>query len=380
MVNHMKNHTINPVAGKLASRLPNRYFWHGRRVLVTGHTGFKGAWLCLVLDALGARVSGFSLAPATPSAFAQLGIAARMQASCLVDLRDAASVAQCVRDTRPEIVLHLAAQALVGDGYRDPQGTYDTNVHGTVNLLQAMRALPAIAAAVIVTSDKVYRHDALGRPFTESDALGGHDPYSSSKAATEIAVASWRHSFRDELPAMATARAGNVIGGGDFAAGRLVPDLVFATKASQALVVRNPDATRPFQHVLDVVNGYLLLAESLATSHQKPAQEMPDAVNFGPQEAELRVRDLIDEWQCASGRALDWRASGITGMFEQPRLALDSRRAADLLDWRPRFTFAQAIAQTARWYDGWLRGHDMRAHSEAAVTAFLSSVSSEEPS
>ena len=321
-----------------------------------------------MLEALGAEVAGLSLAPARLGACALLGIAPRLSASCMVDIRDAAGVAQVVREVQPEVVIHMAAQALVGEGYRDPAATFATNVNGTIHLLQALRGVAGVAAAVVVTSDKVYRHDALGRPFIESDALGGHDPYSSSKAATELVVASWRQSYESELPPLATARAGNVIGGGDFAQERLIPDLVRASRASQPLVLRNPDATRPFQHVLDVISGYLLLAETLA---QQSRQSMPAAFNFGPQDAECRVRDLLAEWQGATGHALHWTIASGPVMAEQPRLALDSSRAAKVLGWRPQYDLPQAIAETARWYADWANGADMRAVSQAAMSAFL---------
>ncbi len=356
------------------TRAPDSAFWRGKRVLLTGHTGFKGAWTCLMLEALGADVIGLSLSPAELGAFAQLGIAARLRASYMVDIRDAAAVAQVVQKAQPDVVIHMAAQALVGEGYRDPAGTFATNVNGTIHLLQALRGAAGVAAAVIVTSDKVYRHDALGRPFIESDALGGHDPYSSSKAATELVVASWCHSFKSELPPMATARAGNVIGGGDFAQERLIPDLVRARRAGRPLMLRNPDATRPFQHVHDVISGYLLLAEALA---QQERQGFPAAFNFGPQDAECRVRDLLTEWQRATGQALQCLVASGPLMAEQPRLALDSGRAAGVLGWRPHYDLSRAIAETARWYAAWDDGDDMPAYSQAAMTAFLSAKSKE---
>jgi len=342
-------------------------FWNGRRVLITGHTGFKGAWLCLMLHALGAEVSGLSQPPARCSAYDLLVVSARMRHSYLADIRLPEVVEEIVRGVRPEVVFHLAAQSLVGEGYRDPGGTFATNVSGTANLLQALRGQRDIAAAVIVTSDKVYRNDNTGRPFRESDPLGGVDPYSASKAAAELTVTAWRHSFKDEMPPMATARAGNVIGGGDFARERLVPDLVRAETSGSPLVLRSPDATRPFQHVLDVLRGYLLLAQALAVD-----SPVPEALNFGPQDAELRVRDLIRHWEVATGKPVRWETSGSPVLAERRRLALDSSLARRVLGWSPCYDTPEAIARTARWYSAWARGADMRAYSENEVEEALS--------
>jgi len=342
-------------------------FWSGRRVLVTGHTGFKGAWLCLVLDTLGAEVSGLSLPRDPCPAYDLLNVSTRIRRSYPADIRVPGKVADIVGAARPEIVFHLAAQALVGKGYRDPDGTFATNVTGTTHLLQALRGRRHIAAAVIVTSDKVYLNDDTGRPFRETDALGGHDPYSASKAAAELAVAAWRQSFSRELPFMATARAGNVIGGGDFAPERLVPDLVRAERGGSTLLLRNPDATRPFQHVLDVLHGYLLLAQSLVEDSRTP-----EAFNFGPLDAELRVRDLILHWEAATGHPVSWESAARTGNPEQSRLALDSGLARSVLGWFPGHDTPAAIAKTARWYAAWASGEDMRVYSENHVREVLS--------
>lgn len=334
-------------------------------MLLTGHTGFKGAWAARMLGLLGAKVTGYAMAPAPgPSAFAVLAIAASLGHDPRRDLRrplaDTAALHKAVACA--DIVLHLAAQAIVSEGYRDPAGTWDSNVTGTLNLIQGLRG-SAVLAAVIVTSDKVYRNEG-GRAFVETDPLGGDDPYSASKAACEILVASHRASFAD-LPPIATARAGNVIGGGDFGRDRLIPDLVRAKMAGQALILRNPDATRPFQHVLDVVAGYLLLAETLV------AGDAPAAVNFGPAEAELSVRDLLAAWSDATGEVLDWRLSDAPPMPEKSRLALDSGLARARLGWVPRHTTQTAVAETAKWYAAWAAGGDMTADSESTIRTFL---------
>jgi CDP-glucose 4,6-dehydratase len=344
-------------------RQPSADFWRGKRVLLTGHTGFKGAWLALLLERLGAEVTGFALPPeAGPSAFVALRPAIT---SRIGDLRDAAAVQAAVQAARPEIVLHLAAQALVGRGYRDPEGTFASNVSGTINLMQALRGA-GVRTALMITSDKVYRNDNQGRAFREDDALGGHDPYSASKAACEIAVASWRASFGAEIGAMATARAGNVIGGGDFGAERLIPDLVRARLAGEALIIRRPDATRPFQHVLDVLRGYLLHAEALWHG------AAPPALNFGPRDAEISVRRVLELYEAAAKAPVQWQAAAAPPMEEAQRLALDSGLAMQSLGWAPRHDAASAIAATAHWYEAWRGGADGRALALTEIEDALS--------
>ncbi|MGG5818455.1 CDP-glucose 4,6-dehydratase [Falsiroseomonas sp. HW251] len=341
-------------------RQPDPGFWRGRRVLVTGHTGFKGSWLARMLAAMGAEVTGIALDPPPgPSGFEAMRVREVLAADHRADIRDARSVQRVVDGARPEVVLHLAAQALVGASYRDPAGTFASNVDGTINVMQALRGKGAIAA-VMVTSDKVYRNEGTGRPFVEGDALGGEDPYSASKAAAEIAVASWRASFAREMPPTATARAGNVIGGGDFSEARIIPDLVRAQMTNQGLVVRRPDATRPFQHVLDVLRGYLLLAEALAAGRAIPA------LNFGPRDGEIRVRELLRLWGDVA-----WEQAQGEVMDEARRLALDSSLAERELGWAPLLDTPGAIAATADWYAAWRRGEDMARATDAEIAAAL---------
>ncbi len=342
-------------------RQPDPGFWRGRRVLVTGHTGFKGSWLVRMLAGMGAEVTGLALDPPPgPSGFEAMRVKDALAADHRADIRDAAAVERLVRGARPEIVLHLAAQALVGAGYRDPAGTFASNVDGTIHVLQALRGQGALAA-VMVTSDKVYRNEGTGRPFVEGDALGGGDPYSASKAAAEIAVASWRASFAGELPPIATVRAGNVIGGGDFSEMRIIPDLVRAQLACVPLLVRRPDATRPFQHVLDVLRGYLLTAEALV------AGTAPPALNFGPRDGEIRVRDLLALWGDVA-----WEQARGEAMEEARRLALDSTLAGRALGWNPLLDTRQAIVATAAWYAAWRAGADMARATEAEIAMALS--------
>lgn len=350
-----------------APRRPDPQAWRGRTVLLTGHTGFKGSWLALMLARLGAQVHGLALDPPPgPAAFRLAGVEAVLASHRVCDIRNPLALAAAVADIAPSAVLHLAAQAIVGASYRDPAGTFATNVSGTINLLEALRGRTDCVAALVVTSDKVYRNDGRGVPFVEDDPLGGHDPYSASKAACEIAVASWASSFGDGLPRIGTARAGNVIGGGDFGEDRLIPDLVRADRAGVPLKIRRPDATRPFQHVLDVLAGYLLFAEDLIASADAPV-----ALNFGPSEPDTAVRDLLERYGAARGRPVRWEALPGPSYGEAPRLALDSSRARQRLGWSPVLAGPAVLAATAEWYEAWAQGGDLAAMSAAQVARVL---------
>ncbi len=348
--------------------MPTAAFWRGRRVLVTGHTGFKGAWLVQWLRMLGARVTGIALPPVTtPSLFG----AARLQellASHICDIRDAAALSEMVAANEPEIVFHLAAQALVRSSYREPVQTFDTNVMGTVHLLEALRRTPSARAVVVVTSDKVYRNDeAPHAPFREIDPLGGHDPYSASKAACEIVVACYRDSFlREQGMAVATARAGNVIGGGDWAEDRLIPDAIKAWVAGEALKIRKPEALRPWQHVLEPVRGYLLLAEQMAA---RPS--LADAYNFGPAaDQAASVRTVVDLCAETYGKADVVYAPSASDPHEAQWLALDPTRARRELGLESRWSLEQAIGRTIRWYRAFAEGACARALCEADLHAY----------
>ena len=328
-------------------------FWRGRRVLLTGHTGFKGSWLALWLQELGAQVMGVAGdPPTTPSLFEQLGLDHSPLLDRRCDLRDAEAMAALVREHEPEVVLHLAAQSLVRQGYRAPIDTWSINVLGSLQLLEALRPLQAPCAVVMVTTDKVYANAELGLPFREDAPLGGHDPYSASKAAMELAVASWRLSYCGNAPhqtphlRIATARAGNVIGGGDWAAERIVPDAIRALQRGEPIAVRSPAAVRPWQHVLEPLHGYLLLAEALATAPAPPCE----AFNFGPAPAccrpvEALVQELLGHWPG------QWRDQGDpSAPHEAAVLQLESGRAWQRLGWQPLWDFQAAVARTATWY------------------------------
>jgi CDP-glucose 4,6-dehydratase len=343
-------------------------FWAGRRVLVTGHTGFKGSWLCEILLARGAVVSGLALAPDTrPALFDQLGLAGRMD-HALGDIRDAALVAARVREVRPDVVLHLAAQPLVRRSYREPLETWATNVMGTAHVLEAVRALDAPCAVLVVTTDKVYENREWEHPYRENDPLGGHDPYSASKAGTELVAASWRKAFfAGSGVRLATARAGNVIGGGDWSEDRILPDLARAFGAGKPLLVRNRHAVRPWQHVLDPLEGYLLLAERLAGPD---AARLEDGFNFGPEPADQRsVGALVEEArQHWAGNWTD--ATDPAAPHEAGQLALSIERARLVLGWQPRWDFARAVAETIGWYRDVALGADPADRLRGQIAAF----------
>ena len=338
----------------------DRAFWQGRRVLLTGHTGFKGAWLSLWLEQLGAEVHGLALPPdSEPALFPALAPFAK-QRSELADLRDPARVASIVREARPQIVIHMAAQPLVRRSYREPIETYATNAMGTVHLLDALRHSDELQAVLVITTDKVYRNDGRRRPFTESDPLGGHDPYAASKVAAEFVTASFAASFfASRGVAVATARAGNVIGGGDWAHDRLIPDFWRAMQAGKPLLLRHPQATRPWQHVLEPLGGYLVYVEKLAAGG-----DIPCALNFGPLPGiTMTVAEVADAMSKAMRSPLGWRTDECTG--PQPKeasdLALDPGLASATLGWQPRLDAAQALTWTAEWYRAFNDGGAARA-------------------
>jgi CDP-glucose 4,6-dehydratase len=336
----------------------NPAFWQGKRVLLTGHTGFKGSWLALWLHQLGARVTGFALTPPTTPNLFEVAQVGETLDSIIGDIRDPVAVSAAFARSNPEIIFHLAAQPLVSEGYQDPVGTYTTNVMGTLNIMEAARHLPDLQAMVVITTDKCYENAESLHAYTETDPLGGHDPYSSSKACTDIAVASWRRSFFN-LPrqaGVASARAGNVIGGGDWAKNRLVPDLLRAFAAGQAAQLRHIQAVRPWQYVLEPLAGYLQLAESMATD-----KSFATAWNFGPElEDCVSVEAVADQLVALWPGTASYVTEASTIPHEAGLLRLDASRAKHLLKWRPRWHLPQALQHTVDWQLAWLNGSSMR--------------------
>lgn len=347
-------------------------FWRGKRVLITGHTGFKGAWLTLWLLEAGAHITGLALEPDTePALFNQLGLSREIDHR-IADICEYEAVARVIADAKPDVLLHMAAQSLVLRGYREPVATWNTNVMGTVHVLEALRRLNQPCAVVIVTTDKVYENREWEYGYRETDPLGGHDPYSASKAAAEIAVACWRRSYTaGTCIRVASARAGNVIGGGDWCENRIVPDIARALAKGEAVAVRNPNAVRPWQHVLEPLGGYLELAKHLSNSD---APQFQEAFNFGPSaDANRSVSELVQEclrhWP--GGRANT--AESLNAPHEAGKLALVTDRAQDRLGWQPRWNFERSVRETISWYRESI-GADtasLRRMSQRSINAFV---------
>jgi CDP-glucose 4,6-dehydratase len=350
-----------------ARRPASADFWRERRVLLTGHTGFKGAWLSLWLQRLGAEVTGIALPPnTTPSLFDLARVADGMNSHCC-DIRDAVELASIVHMARPEIVFHMAAQPLVRASYRDPLATFATNVMGTAHLLDALRGLDSVRVAVMVTTDKVYDNNESLYPYREVDELGGHDPYSASKAASEIVISSYRDAFLAEQGvALASARAGNVIGGGDWSEDRLIPDAVRAWQSGQTLDIRSPHAIRPWQHVLEPLAGYLVLAQKLL---EQP--ELTGAYNFGPLTHEAAtVREVAESARNAYGIGELRYGADSAGPHEAGWLALETTKARALLGVTPKWALAEAVERSMAWYRGQHEGTDARTLCLAEIAAY----------
>ena len=354
-------------------------FWQGRRVLLTGHTGFKGSWLCLWLQKMGARVIGYALPPATQPNLFELARVEQQMVSILADVRDADRLRSALTTHQPEVVFHLAAQAEILPSYARPVDTYATNVMGTVNLLDAVRHSPGVRAVVVVTSDKCYENAESSHCYREGDALGGVDPYSSSKACAELVSAAYRSSFFNPADyarhgtAVATARAGNAIGGGDWSANRLIPDAMRAFAEQRPLQVRHPAAIRPWQHALDPLAGYLLLAEQLY--EQGPGAA--GAWNFGPSGGNTHsvaqvLEKLIDIW----GDGAAWSGDPSTHPHEAHGLRLDATKAISALRWRPRWSLDRALRMTVDWHRAHSRGEDMAAVSKQQINSYCQAAES----
>lgn len=350
----------------------DRDFWRGRRVFLTGHTGFKGAWATLLLAAMGAEVHGYALPPEDENALFNVAQVERDVQHGIGDLRDAAAVRRAVEDARPDIVIHMAAQPLVRLSYAAPVDTYATNIMGTVHLLEAIRHVPGIKAVVVVTSDKCYDNTGSLWGYRETDHLGGHDPYSNSKACTEIVTDGYRRSFfsGESAPKIASGRAGNVIGGGDWARDRLVPDAVRAFLAKDVLRIRNPAAVRPWQHVLDPVAAYLVLAQRLVTG----GAVFAEGWNFGPSAAsEVPVEHIVGELVRLWGAGARWSRDTGSHPHEAAYLRLDCAKAQARLGWKPLIPIDQALALTVHWYRAFDAGENMRAVTVAQIESVFGS-------
>lgn len=352
-------------------------FWRGRPVFLTGHTGFKGSWLSLWLQQMGANVAGYALAPhTTPNLFTAANVAERIT-STIGDLSDTTALKTALASHRPEIVFHLAAQSLVRLSYQDPIGTYETNTLGTARLLEAVRSCDSVRAVVMVTTDKCYENREWVWPYRETDTLGGHDPYSNSKACAELVTNAYRSSFfpvdryAEHRVAIATARAGNVIGGGDWSADRLIADIVRAFSAGETLRIRNPKATRPWQHVLEPLRGYLLLAQQLVQHGVK----FSGAWNFGPRyedamPVEWIVEHMASRWSNNGGTRAVWKIDPGPHPHEAQMLKLDWTKASVELGWNPRLNLAEALDLTLDWYQEVLAGGSARKKCLAQIAAY----------
>lgn len=349
-------------------------FWSGKRVFLTGHTGFKGAWMTLWLQQLGAEVTGYALAPpGTPNLFDILDLGGTM-ASILGDVADHDRLAAAMVDAKPDVVIHMAAQSLVRASYLDPIGTYRTNVMGTVHLLDAVRRAHSVRSVIIVTTDKCYENREWVWGYRETDRLGGRDPYSNSKACAELVTSAYRDSFfspqshAEHGVAVASVRAGNVIGGGDWALDRLVPDLLRAMAEGRVAEIRSPTSLRPWQHVLEPLSGYLVLAEHL---HQEGAA-FAGPWNFGPAEADARpVSWIADRLSALWSLDARWQTTGAPQPHEAHYLRLDSAKAGQQLGWRGRWTLGECLDRIVAWHKAWLGGADMKAHSRAEIADYV---------
>ena len=348
----------------------NPHFWKGKRVFVTGHTGFKGSWLSLWLQLMGAEVKGFSLAPPTqPALFEVAKVGDNMQTE-IGDIRNLQQLSQSIRAFNPDVLLHLAAQPLVRLSYKEPVDTYSTNVMGTVNVLEAARYAPQLKSVVIITTDKCYENREWEWGYRENEPMGGHDPYSNSKGCAELVVSAYRRSFfyTNDTTAVASARAGNVIGGGDWADDRLIPDILRAFEQQQPVIIRNPLSTRPWQHVLEPLSGYLVLAERLYNE----GNAFAEGWNFGPKDDDCQpvqwiLEKMVQFW--GEGARYEWDKS------EQPHeanfLKLDCSKAATRLKWHPQWRLADTLEKIVHWHRSWLQVADMQTHCLYEIEGYM---------
>ena len=346
----------------------NLNFYKGKKVLVTGHTGFKGTWLCRILQELGAEVTGYSQKPPTdPSIFTLTDLESQIH-SVIGDIRDLEHMIQVFKETQPEIVFHLAAQPIVRESYKNPVNTYETNVMGTVNVLEAVRQCGSVRSFLNVTTDKVYKNNEWEWGYRETDELDGYDPYSNSKSCSELVTHSYEKSFLKDMDiAVSTARAGNVIGGGDFAADRIIPDCVRAVSGGKKIAVRNPHSTRPYQHVLEPLGAYLMIA-----ARQYEDGSKAGAYNVGPGDDDCITTGQLADFFCeAWGDGVSWENLYQGGPHEANFLKLDCSRIHSIFGWKPHWKVKEAIAHTVEWYQAWLNGADMEAYTDIQIKEYF---------
>lgn len=345
-------------------------FWNGKTVFVTGHTGFKGGWVAHWLSELGACVHGYGLnPPAEPNFFTETHLQERLVSSNIGDIRDLGLLDKAIKQLKPEIIIHMAAQPLVRESYQTPVETFSANVMGTVNVLEASRRVGTVKAIINITTDKCYENKEWTWPFRETDRLGGHDPYSASKACAEVAAAAYRSSFLSTADIqLASVRAGNVIGGGDWATDRLLPDFLRALDVGETLRIRSPNAVRPWQHVLEPLSGYLMLAERL----YETGETFAGAWNFGPNEDDARSVEWIITQLCDRIPGARWEFEKTGQLHEAGLLKLDSSKAKKYLEWAPRWDLETALKNTIEWHQAWRNGEDMKAFSSKQIQTYTS--------
>ena len=350
----------------------NENFWLNKRVFLTGHTGFKGSWLSLWLQSMGSNVTGYALNPPTSPNLFEVANVANGMTSIIGDIRDLKTMQNSMKASQADIVIHMAAQPLVRLSYSEPIETYGTNVMGTVHLLESVRYSHSVKAVLVVTTDKCYENKEWPWGYRENESLGGHDPYSSSKACAELVTAAYRRSFLQmQSVAVATGRAGNVIGGGDWAEDRLVPDILRAFETKQPVVIRNPNSVRPWQHVLEPLNGYLTLVENLYTH----GQAFAEGWNFGPNEDDARsvewiVENLVRSW----GHGARWHQDFGVHPHEANYLKLDISKSKARMNWQPRWTLSQALESIITWHQAWLRNEDMKRFCHLQILQYTSDI------
>lgn len=347
----------------------NSSFWKDKQVLLTGHTGFKGGWMSLWLQSMGAKVHGYALSPTTqPNFFTSANVADGMTSHTIADIRDAQKIKDVIEQIKPEIIFHMAAQPLVRYSYAEPVETYAVNVMGTLNLLEAARHSPSVKAVVNITTDKCYENREWLWAYREDEALGGYDPYSSSKACSEIVTAAYRQSFLSQKGiGVATARAGNVIGGGDWSEDRLIPDFFRAVENKQTLIIRSPNAIRPWQHVLEPLSGYLILAQKLYSDPEKYAS----AWNFGPSDDAAKTVSWILNTMTEKIPNAKWEINHNLQLHEASLLKLDSSKAKNLLGWQPRWSLDESLNKIVEWQNQFNTGANLKAFSHAQIASYI---------